>query len=97
MELAHGGAMPTSAAAIVEPLAPSASSDQWLDLLQVSRSALLRRAPTQITAITVSGQLRDVSDLQRLLLGCALVSEEYDLKEQLHLERGYCRVRISRA
>ena len=70
--------------------------DEWLDLLRISRALLLRRSPTQIAAITVAGRLRDASDARRLLIGCALMAEEYDLREKVHFEGGYFRVRISR-
>lgn len=90
-----------SLAAIAGPGTPSEQPgtplNDWLDLLQVSRSALLRRATTQIAAITVLGTLRDASDARRLLIGCALVAEDHDLRERVHFEDGYFRVRINRS
>ncbi len=71
--------------------------DECLDLLRISRALLLDRSPSEIAAITVSGQLREASDARRLLIGCALVAEECDLREQVHFEGGYFRVRISRS
>jgi len=103
MEQPHGGPPTRSKAlaAIAEAGTPSEQTstpiDQWLDLLRVSCSALLRRSPSEIAAITISGALRDPSAARRLLAGCALLAPAYDLTQSVNFEGGYFRVRISRA